>query len=1500
MGLRCNNATRPGGSVRRGKRDVFRETRRLGLECLEPRRLLSADVDLYGVAAARDIELAAVPDFSSAAGTVAAALSSAWEVPAATTADSWVIVLDRDDATALATLNPTAVAPAGHLDRAFVVDLAEPILVGAFPDSLEGVSGVEFYYPLVPRGRSARFVPNDPLYANQWHLHNTGQSGGTAGADANLEPAWDTATGDGVVIGIVDDGLERTHPDLAGNYLASASYDYWSGDTNPSPSVGDNHGTAVAGVAAADGNNGVGVTGAAFDAQLAGIRAIVSATTDTLEANALGHQPQTIDIYNNSWGPLDGTEWLDAPGPLTLAALENGVTSGRGGLGSIYVWAGGNGLTDHDDVNYDGYANSRYTIAVAAIDHNDNQSWYSERGAPLLVSAHSSGLSGRITTTDRLGDLGYNEELAFETPPDPLPDTDYTSTFGGTSSATPIVSGGVALMLEANPNLTWRDVQHILVQTARKNDPSDPDWTTNGAGHDVNHKYGFGAIDAAAAVSAAVGWNRVAAEVSTASPTVQVNRVIANGTGSVTSPNYGAAVTSSATITEDVNIEWVEVKFNASHFNRGDLEVVLTSPSGTQSVLAQPHADSGNNYSNWVFTSARHWGETSAGPWTLRVRDGVSGTSGSFSNWQITFYGTEDSGPNINVAGRGTTIVDGDTTPSTTDDTDFGAAAVSGGTVTRTFTIENTASGTVHLTGTPLVEITGPHAGDFRVTSQPAAATIAAGASVTFEVEFDPSDTGIRSATVIIANDDVDEHPYNFAIQGTGAIYSANMDVDPGWTLSSGLGSYRWEYGIPTGGGSRNADPTAGYTGSHVMGYNLSGDYRTDMPEEYATTPAINTLGYKNVTLSFQRWLGVESSTYDHARVEVSNNGTDWTTVWNHSGDSLSETAWTLRQYDISAVADDQATVYIRWVMGTTDFSIQYSGWNIDDVLVQGVKIPFVVTDFVPTGSGFVAPLNRPLDPAALNLYDVEAGTMGAADVSLVGRTGGPVAGSLVVGTDNVTFIADGGPLPADTYDVVLRSGADAFKDLESGALLDGNGDGAPGDAFTTSFTAAPESVVVRLPDFARGPNQPVDVPATQGGLPLTLVDRRSPGDGIKSIDLTIRYDPVLLNITAAALGPDAPQGAAVEYDAGTPGQITVSFDTTGIALNRGESVFVTLTAEVPGTAALNSSHLLDSTDLIVTDANDATVDATADDALHHVAFLGDTTGSGGYSGLDAQRVARVVVGLDTGFAAFPQVSPLVVGDVTGDGTLSGLDAQRIAQQTVGLDPLEIPELPGAGLKALRSTPVAPATSPAPSRVRSAHQDSRVRSAHRNPGSEPYADSGAQSAPYAEPLTHAVLAAVVEAAVARIEAVEEIEAATVLEHISFQVVDLPGDLLGIASSEQIQIDINAAGFGWFVDATPGDDAEFIPPRDLGGLDWSALPATPAADRVDLLTVVMHELGHVLGHDHTDEGVMAETLSVGVRHTWDDDDLFRDRDSDLDSLYPSPTPKAIDAAFAAEA
>jgi subtilisin family serine protease len=508
---------------------------------------------------------------------------------------------------------------APNLPNTWIVDVDGEQAVAKFA-SLQSDGVIEVAYPLVKWEASKKLIPNDTKFSDQWHLQNTGQTSGTTGEDVNITAVWDNYTGFGTVIGIVDDGLDWNHPDLDDYYESTLDYDYCGNDGDPSPSNWDGHGTSAAGVAAAVGNNSIGVSGAAPEAGLAGIQLISCGLSDTKEANAITHLQQSIDIYSNSWGPSDNGHTLEAPGPLMLAGFESDAYQGRSGLGNIITWAAGNGLNNDDNSNYDGYANSRFTIAVSATTHYGDNSWYSEPGANILVAAPSDGDGEGITTTDIEGSGGYNNG-------------DYNDNFGGTSSATPLVSGVIALMLEANPNITWRDVQHILVNSARVNDASDWSWEVNGAGHDTSQKYGFGVIDAGAAIHLANNWTNVAAEANDTSGVQTANLAIPDGPSS--------PVTETFQMTTDLQLESVDVIVDIDHNNRGDLEIKLISPSGTESVLAAQHNDNGNDYNNWLFSSVQFWDESSVGNWTLSLDDRSSGTTGTLYDWELIIHGVE-------------------------------------------------------------------------------------------------------------------------------------------------------------------------------------------------------------------------------------------------------------------------------------------------------------------------------------------------------------------------------------------------------------------------------------------------------------------------------------------------------------------------------------------------------------------------------------------------------------------------------------------------------------------------------------------------------------------------------------------------------------------------------------------------------------------------------------------------------------------------------------------
>jgi subtilisin-like proprotein convertase family protein len=525
----------------------------------------------------------------------------------------------------------TRLSPVAHIERTWLISFPETKLDQA-RKILEQNQDIEWFSPQIKKQKFPReieydLVYSDPIFPYQWHLENTGQNCGTTNVDLNVRNVWQNMNivGNDVVIGIVDNGVQHTHPDLSRNYVALDSWDFVDNDDDPSPDLEqDNaHGTAIAGLAAARDNLICGV-GVAYRAGIAGIRLTSRPVFDAKEAIALSYRYQSIDIYAYTWGPEDNGQVLDKPGPLTLQALALNTARGRNKLGNIYIAAAGNGNGRGDNINYDGFANSRFTIAVGSVDHNGKHSTYSEPGAALMVVAPGSGDGIFLSGTDLQGTPG--ESCG-----------DCQNLIKGTSAAAAQVAGVVALMLDANPTLTWRDVQHVLIHSATKNDPDDTQWIQNAAGLSFNPKYGFGLVNAEETVKTAMTWEPV--NPSSFIPFKKhVNQPITD--------NSPAGLTSTIHVntSTDDTIEHVEVILNAAHEYRGQLEVTLTSPSGTKSVLAESHADAGENYESWTFMTVKNWGETIEGDWQLSIVDTQGGHTGTLISWELVIHINGDIG----------------------------------------------------------------------------------------------------------------------------------------------------------------------------------------------------------------------------------------------------------------------------------------------------------------------------------------------------------------------------------------------------------------------------------------------------------------------------------------------------------------------------------------------------------------------------------------------------------------------------------------------------------------------------------------------------------------------------------------------------------------------------------------------------------------------------------------------------------------------------------------
>lgn len=573
-----------------------------------------------------------------------------------------------------------------------IAEAADPL---AAVDAIAALdAGLPIVEPLLMRQRVSRALLDDPYLMDQWHLKNTGQSGGKAGVDIGTEGVWDSFQGQGVRIAIVDDALQLTHPDLAPNVDPLPNhYDWNDADQDPNPgSDEDSHGTAVGGLAAARGNNSLGVSGVAPKATLVGFRLISGLVTDVMEAEAATRGAGFIQIKNNSWGLGGSASDLYPTGSLMAEAMAFAANSGRAGRGTISVWAAGNGRHIGMQGNKDPYGNNMHAVTVGAVTHQGALAYYSETGSHLCVVAPSAETQGKggIVTTDLVGVAGYNEGSLKN-----LSEVNYTNDFRGTSASTPIVSGVIALMLEANPYLNWRDVKEILLRSSTQIFPKDKGWLQR-PNRDVweqgfapikhHQSYGGGLIHAPSAVAMAQAWPGLGTMVSVARtvvPEVDIEgqSIIPMGgtTIIVPLPEETQTKVKSTRLNLDfsneapLRVENVTVKLSATHTRRGDLTLKLVSPSGSISTLASySKLDTGADYEEWTFSSVRHWGESSRGIWSVVASEPEDSVDGELGAVTVTLHGISYPGIQLTTTPTSQIVAEGSTQALTGATTTYG------------------------------------------------------------------------------------------------------------------------------------------------------------------------------------------------------------------------------------------------------------------------------------------------------------------------------------------------------------------------------------------------------------------------------------------------------------------------------------------------------------------------------------------------------------------------------------------------------------------------------------------------------------------------------------------------------------------------------------------------------------------------------------------------------------------------------------------------------------
>lgn len=500
---------------------------------------------------------------------------------------------------------------------------------------------------------------NDPLFSSQWHFALLG----------NIQRIWDEFTGAGVQVGVYDDGVQSTHPDLAANYDASRHLRHGNITYDPAPITltganPDAHGTSVAGIIAAAANNGLGGTGVAFGASITGVNFL---SDPRLQTEAMSHQAllhaASFDVMSNSWGynpyfePFQNASIAGSTAALVIADYHNAVVAGRGGLGTIIVQAAGN---ESSNAQADGINTARELISVAALLPDGSAQSYTNFGANILVAAGAAEV-----TTDLVGSAGYNTAIGTA--------GNYQTDFGGTSAATPVVSGVVALMLDANVGLGWRDVQEVLANSARMTGSvvggsasyettgtrfQDIDRLVSGVltrgtdswndgGRAISWDYGFGRVDAYAAVRLAEVWTQIsgAAHTSTNEQSLTVSN--AADRNLVYTASRGLAQ-SAVTVSSHLQIEHIAVTVSLDFQTAAAANFValkLVGPAGATFDIV----GAGDLYNSdirtswtWEFGLTQALGLDAFGTWTVQMFDASGsaiGNSGSINNISVEFFG---------------------------------------------------------------------------------------------------------------------------------------------------------------------------------------------------------------------------------------------------------------------------------------------------------------------------------------------------------------------------------------------------------------------------------------------------------------------------------------------------------------------------------------------------------------------------------------------------------------------------------------------------------------------------------------------------------------------------------------------------------------------------------------------------------------------------------------------------------------------------------------------
>lgn len=921
----------------------------------------------------------------------------------------------------------------------------------------------DFFLPMVAY---APPVINDPLYHSmQWHLDGDTSKGAQPNADINVEAAWDDSNGPNaqgqsiVRVSILDECVEKLHPDLFPNWAAGIDLDNVPPDDDPSPDGGQRHGTACAGVAVAKGNS-IGVRGACPNCGLIGVKFFGASVAEIAEGFYFSVDPDDngdhsdgAAILSNSWGFGDG---VLAPTD-TVAAIGYAANSGRNGLGCIVLFASAN--NDHTVNGVSALAQLSTTMAVGGTNSNTTHTEFSDIGPEVGITTPTNdrGDDGvrfgwiDITTVDNTGSSGYNG-----IPSEP----DYTNAFGGTSSATPLAAGILGLIISQDPAMTAAQARAILQHNAVRIDEPygrfDPV-----TGH--SHRLGFGRSDAGLAVTAAHAGTRWPDRIKTLAATGSGNDVIVTwnpppndyaATLVVRSakpfkwmPTDGVTYSLGQEVTTGVTVKYIGAPgvytdvgatngaffysaYPVSSLNRYGFGarahiirngVLLLNDNSEGADPGWTHGGINDEWQRGTPTAVNvAFSQAVGGSGPMAGTRGVRAIAGN-KCWGTDLTYTYDPGtdawlqtPPINLTGVTSPVIleyydwcllETFYDTCTLEIVDFNDNIIgyldsdTGGDydwTQRSYDLSPFAGQVIkvrwHIVSDGIYQRDGWFIDEVKITvaeqvnlppvaknksaSSPANMTTAIGLvaldpnpgnTMSFVITslpahgqlVDPFAAAINSVPYTLASNQNFVHytpamdyqgPDSFtweANDGSLASNTANvkltigtpvmiqnhpLDTDPGWAREGG-----WQFGQP---GGQGGDPTIGFTGLTVFGYNLAGAYPDNLAANYLTMSPLNCTGLYGVTLKFARWLGVENAAFDKATIQVSTDAVNWTTIFTNPTSDLFETSWSQQSYNIGEIADNQPFVLIRWGMGPTDTNTNGAGWNIDDVSIWAIGTP--------------------------------------------------------------------------------------------------------------------------------------------------------------------------------------------------------------------------------------------------------------------------------------------------------------------------------------------------------------------------------------------------------------------------------------------------------------------------------------------------------------------------------------------------------------------------------